>query len=353
MENRRLRIIFMPTQNPLDRFLTRWRSDLLSLLAQRVNDAWLRVCLREDIPGRLRRKSLKLLRMAMARLGDPLVHHDFHGYRLAMACSHNLPYYMKLAPNLMLNNQRLIRVIRQKYPTMTAIDVGANIGDSTLLFQHAGPVPTLCIEPDDQFRRYLHMNTQPLGDLVEIDASMVGDTPQAVCGRIENHQGTARLVVDESTSHTIQLRPLPDILKNHPRFSDARLLKIDTDGFDGRILRGHESWLAKVKPVVFMEYCPDYARAVDPDIFTTFATLQRVGYQGLVAYLNTGSYREAFLLNQTDQLQQLHDTFARPGCNAYVDLALFHARDLDLYEQLIHQEKSGGSIPHRAWLQAA
>ncbi|NJL30809.1 MAG: FkbM family methyltransferase [Phycisphaerales bacterium] len=128
------------------------------------------------------------------------------------------------------------------------------------------------------------------------------------------------------------------------------LLKIDTDGFDGRILRGHQAWLAAVKPVVFMEYCPDYARTADPDIFDTFASLQKAGYQGLVAYLNTGSYRETFLLTNADRLRHMHETFAKPGCTAYLDLALFHTRDMDLYHQLVAWEKSGanpGTISRR------
>ncbi|NJL30808.1 MAG: hypothetical protein HC898_03785 [Phycisphaerales bacterium] len=205
--NSKIHTEVVPATEPVDRF---------THLAQRINDAWLKVCLRRDVMGRCQSKALKLLRLGVSMLGDPLVRHDFHGGKLAMACSHNLPYYLKLAPGLMLNNQRIIGVIRDKYPQMTAIDVGANLGDSTLLFQHAGPVPTLCIEPDDKFRRYLEINTRPLGDLVEIDPSMVGERPLEICGRIENQKGTARLVVDDSTATTIQLRPLPDILKKSP-----------------------------------------------------------------------------------------------------------------------------------------
>ena len=125
---------------------------------------------------------------------------------------------------------------------------------------------------------------------------------------------------------------LPVLLEKHPRFQKSKLVKIDTDGFDGKIIRGAEAWLAKHRPVLFFEYAPYWLSLQGDDGLSIFQTLERAGYARLLVYRNTGGYEYSISLSNKVLLQEMHEYVSRPSI--YFDLCAFHVDDAALAEQV-------------------
>ncbi len=310
--------------------------------AQAVIDARLRIHGRFGLPGRVLRKGLTLLRDLLIPLGDPPVRHVIRGQTLLMPVSHNLPVFLHAAPAYMANLVDVACLVRSKYPDLTAIDIGANVGDTVAFLRAAGPFPVLCIEGDAGFFRYLRVNARQWGPDVELEMAMVGSAAAQVQGRLVSHFGTAQLVADSSQSGTIRLRTLPQIVADHPRFTCPKFVKCDTDGYDSLILRAHGPWLKRTRSVLFFEYAPAAARPFDSDPFALFDALRQAGYHGVVCYRNTGQLHTATTLNHMASLRRLHDVYADPCCTTYLDIAAFHREDADLFGQA---SRGGGPQP--------
>ncbi|MEY3402197.1 MAG: hypothetical protein RLZZ86_1812, partial [Cyanobacteriota bacterium] len=60
-----------------------------------------------------------------------------------------------------------------KYPDTTAIDIGANVGDTAALIQEFQPIPTLCIEGNPEYFSFLERNAQIIGN-IEIAYCFIG-----------------------------------------------------------------------------------------------------------------------------------------------------------------------------------
>ena len=74
-------------------------------------------------------------------------------------------------------------------------------------------------------------------------------------------------------------------------FENVRLLKIDTDGYDLRVIRGARRLLKATKPVLFFEYSPDHMAAVgEHQPMRVFDELGDLGYDRLLFYDNFGRF---------------------------------------------------------------
>jgi hypothetical protein len=94
-------------------------------------------------------------------------------------------------------------------------------------------------EGNPEFLPYLERNVESLGCDIELEASFVADDDTRILlADIDTEGGTAsvnravRATTQDSGSPALSLST---IVRKHPRFAAARLLKIDTDGLDFRI----------------------------------------------------------------------------------------------------------------------
>src|SRR6266852_517263 len=233
----------------------------------------------------IRRSSRKLLlhlrQLAIGVGFDPMVRYNLAGLELRLPLSHNLPLYRRSFPLYSSNVGRIAAAVAAKYRDIHVIDIGANIGDTVAIVRAQVNCPILCVEGD-----------------------------ASVC----------------------------EILRDHPSFAQCKLLKIDTDGLDGAIIRSERDFLTKVCPVLFFEYDPDAYAPFERHWTDTFHTLEASGYQRLMLYENTGDYITTIDITARDVMEDFHHFYLGRASARYCDICAFHRSDSDLAESFRKSE---------------
>jgi FkbM family methyltransferase len=265
----------------------------------------------------------------MAATGDPLVTLAIGNHEILLPVSHQLPLIRAAVPEYGENLVSIAQETSKRYPDLRAIDVGANVGDTAFLIAMNAPVPVLCIEGDGQFLPLLHRNVASLPDARVVEA-YVGFTESAQSLAPDRAGGTARLLPD-STADAIELKPFREIVAEHPDFAGAKLLKIDTDGFDSRIIRSASDFIATAKPVLFFEYSPYWSQETgDPHPALALRVLEEAGYESVLVFKNTGTFLERLQVSDHESFDALVSSLGTPAPDRYFDICAFHSDDHDL-----------------------
>jgi FkbM family methyltransferase len=232
--------------------------------------------------------------------------------------------------------------IFEKYPDSSFIDIGANVGDSAALVRNFSSVPILAIEGSPEFFPYLKHNSTAIQG-VECAACFVGAEDLISADAIRYSVGTASIKDDittefESTSSQIQILPLDRILDTHQDFRQAKLIKVDTDGFDFSIINGSLDVISQQLPVLFFEYDITFKENAYKDSLQTIQNLCGVGYSNFLIYDNYGNFLVSL---SDDNLQQVSDLTAYLLSNRYTagstavyyfDICAFSECDSDLFD---------------------
>jgi FkbM family methyltransferase len=275
--------------------------------------------------NRVRYRVLRGIRRLRLLISDPPVTFSLSAYNLNLLLSHELPFYRRHFPDYAANLGRVSFYARQKYPDLTMIDVGANIGDSVAIVRSYGDIPVLCLEGEPRFFRLLKENTHKL-PAVEIEQTFIG-APGDQISSIDANGGNAQVLLGQTPGLT-SICTLGEALERHPRFSTAKLLKIDAEGFDCRIIASNAYLLKQTKPILFFEYYPKCAELIGQKAFPVFTMLSSSGYSMVLIYQNLGRYFISLTLDQLEALQDLHHFISDLG--GYFDVVAFHDEDLEI-----------------------
>ena len=236
----------------------------------------------------------------------------------------------------------LVPLLCAKYPDAAAIDIGANVGDTAALLNRKQTIPVLCIEGHPRFLPYLRRNLERLPAGIEIAECLVGARAGTVpLASFKDHHGTAmieRSTGDAQGSAGVPVRPLADVLREHPRFQKARLLKTDTDGSDFEILTSSLDALSATRPVLFFEYDPTFRADGAREARATVAALVQAGYRHFLVYDNFGHLMGSVDGDHADKFTALdrylfsHLYFGRQIY--YYDVCAFSPTDEDLCREL-------------------
>jgi len=275
----------------------------------------------------IKHKLLILCRKFLLLFGDVNVEFKYHKYSLQIPFSHDLPLNMKMFPTYNVNLGKITKIVHQKYADLKVIDVGANIGDSVAVMHHESVVPILCIEGNPKFLKLLEQNAKQFKD-IEIEASFVGE--KSVKVNPQNNLGTAFL---EESNDGIMVHTMQEVISKHPKFATAKLLKIDTDGFDNIIIRASKELLSNAKPIIFFEYDPFYLAKQNEKGIDIFDFLEELNYTSAIVFDNFGFYLTTVSLSNKNLLKDLHHYFNRNG-SIYMDICVVHKDDVDLLERI-------------------
>lgn len=160
--------------------------------------------------------------------------------------------------------KQLIQILK---PGMTVLDIGANIGEITLLAaKHVGQQgQVFSFEPIDaiasQLATHVQMNFlhQVSIESYALSDSNVGGTPiYASCGQesTDPNVGLGSLYGGESGEtplQYIQTLTLDSWLKEHPNIQNIDLIKIDIEGAELACLHGARECLKKYRPRIIIE----------------------------------------------------------------------------------------------------
>ena len=153
------------------------------------------------------------------------------------------------------------------------LDVGANVGNHTLLFAcHAEsviafePVPVLA----DQIRKRVAWNGLQNVEVVQLGlGDVAADLP--FFASTDHNQGTGTFIagVHQAAASSLHVRPGDEMLaeRGDPW---VVLAKIDVEGFEPDALRGLRKTLDRCRPIVFFEWSElsiERAAGADPDTF--------------------------------------------------------------------------------------
>ena len=174
-----------------------------------------------------------------------------------MPKDHSLPSYFHLEP---LRDRFLPLLARHLPPNSTAVDVGANVGDTlAAIVSENELVNYICIEGDEEFSEYLESNvalilsTNPALKISVVNA-LVG---QGLAGKLEGNHGTKSLT--EQAFGPLEAQSLDKILADNSA-KNVSLVKVDTDGFDLNVLFSAAQTIETHQPILFFEvYLKDIA----------------------------------------------------------------------------------------------
>jgi FkbM family methyltransferase len=262
---------------------------------------------------------------------------------LRFPLSHELPFYLRKFPDYAFNLGRVSFYARQKYPDLTMIDVGANIGDSVAVVHKYSDHPVLCLEGEPRFFQLLKENTCSLQG-VEVEQTFIG-APGDHVASVDARAGNAQVLLG-STPSRATICTLTEALARHPRFATAKLLKIDAEGFDCRIIAAETELLQGSKPILFFEYYPKCSELVGQKAFPVFTTLCSLGYSVIMIYQNLGRHFMSLALDQLNAIEDLHHFIS--DLEGYCDVVAFHREDLDIAINLRAAEYANRALKQRA-----
>lgn len=291
-----------------------------------------------DLMRRSILKILILIRQQFLRIADPLVRYNLNGIELLLPLSHELPLYRINYPYYSLNVGRIAHHVAKKYNQLRFLDIGANVGDTVAILRSFSKFPILCIEGDKEFFTILESNLASFNGDVDCENSFVGSTTGTFKGVVQSEGGTAFLVSNFNSGAPINVKRLTDILKDHPLFKESKMIKIDTDGYDSRILISEKDFLAKTKPVIFIEYDPYASERYGDDCFSVFDMLKSIGYEKIMIYDNYGDYILTATIDNKDLLEDIHQYYSGRASKRYADICAFHEEDSDLVKTIKSSE---------------
>ena len=252
---------------------------------------------------------------------------EVQGVNLVLPWSHRLPDYAGPGSIYGQNLVELASLLAESAPPLTVLDVGANVGDSALQILNATDGRVLCIEADKFYLDFLHRNVDH-DDRITVVESLLAVDEAAAATTAVRVGGTTRFVKGAEPDAMPSVTPT-GLRQEYPAFSELRLVKSDTDGYDVALIPAiAEAW-ADARPVLFFEYDPYLARIAGYDPVAVWSRLEELGYREAVVWNHAGALLGRLTSAELPARSRQLDDFParRPGRRIYWDVALAHQDD--------------------------
>lgn len=255
-------------------------------------------------------------------------------YSLTAPYGHPIEHHLKEFKYYSRNVPRIAKYIEEKYPSYTIVDIGANIGDTIALLRTDGVNQNIyAIEGEPSFYALLEKNIQQFTNVKTIQ-KFLGEQTGMEKLTFEQEEGTAKL--SKNDKKAIEIQKLDDLLSN---VENVKFLKIDTDGFDLKILRGAFEIIKINKPILFFEYDAFYLDQLGDDGLSIFEQLLELGYTKILYYDNYGKFLVSISTSDKTLIQQLYVYMRnQDGAFPYFDVCVVNEQDKELGEKIIHKE---------------
>jgi FkbM family methyltransferase len=244
-------------------------------------------------------------------------------------------------PDYMSELASLVSLLKKKYPSLSAMDIGANIGDTACIIKSAADIPVICIEGDDSTFRLLEQNLRQFQN-VTAHKLFLGEKSGNMAATFEKSGWNATIKPGQfPAAQTINISSLDDFLATQAIPSPCKLLKIDAEGFDCSIIRGATKFIRQSRPALMFEYNRDNMSAIGEKGLETLAMLRDLGYSEVAFHDCNGRFFTGAALSNDLLVRDLLDyADGRDGSIYYFDLAMFHQEDADIAREFISAERS-------------
>lgn len=260
---------------------------------------------------------------------------EVQGVKMVLPWPHRLPDYAGDGPYGQ-NLVQLAAALSTSSAPVTVLDVGANVGDSALQILDATDAQILCVEADPYFLEYLHLNVDDDSRVAVVEALLTPD-PSTEATTAVRTGGTTRFAEGEVGDALPTITP-EALREKYPSFSDLRLIKSDTDGYDVELVPAiTEAW-GGTRPVLFFEYDHRLSRLAGNDPLAVWPRLEKLGYHDVAVWDNGGRPLGRTTVDEIGGLTAPLEERVGVKAQNYWDVAVVHEDDaagLVAIEQLV------------------
>lgn len=277
------------------------------------------------------RKVLERVRLMVdSRLPDRPVRRRVRGVEMTLPRRHGLPYFAR--PGTLYAENLIDLAVRMSEieGSIMLLDVGANVGDSTLMVLDRVPGTAVCLEANPRWLTYLETN---LGSRpgVEIEASVLvapGTDTSVPLGLRTADLGSS-IVVREADGEGLPMVTTDELLTRYPQLGGVRLIKSDTDGYDISLVSAYLQTFTPSVPVIFFEFDPRPTLVTVPecDPKALWPELVAAGYRTAVVWDNVGNLLFAVPTEDLLALSAVLDQSIAERGYGFWDVAVAHDDD--------------------------
>jgi FkbM family methyltransferase len=229
---------------------------------------------------------------------NAIIETTLHNYAAVIPANYQYPFFTRQFPKY---NNPIIEIVYQQFKALNRpvnfIDVGTAVADTVLLVKANCPNminAVLCIDGDSEFIPLAKKNIAQFSNCKAVQY-LLSDTDTEISELVRHHQNSA------SALGTNKVAALPlDKVCEIENFSTTDVLKIDVDGFDGKVLAGSSKILTSSKPIVIFEWHPKLYNNTLNSIYLPFQVLNTNGYNKFVWFDKFGNYSHFVLDNCTN-----------------------------------------------------
>lgn len=253
-------------------------------------------------------------------------------YKLLANELHSLDLYLEEFPQYSKNLPRISKIINKKYKNYEILDVGANIGDTVALIRSLDIENTIhCVEGVNYYYQLLERNTKDIKN-VKIYKNYLSDNCHEKFD-IELSSGTAKI---KKNSEGLNNNPITlDELSENNNINNIKLIKIDTDGYDLKIIKSGTNTILRNKPIIFFEFDPIFIKENGDDPLSIFKLLKIINYTKLLFYDNYGRFIILIDINNAGGIHNLVNYIQnRKGRFEYYDICAIHRDDQDITDEI-------------------
>ena len=269
--------------------------------------------------GKIAQKVERMYRNMLSKgKGEDAVISHTNGQCLICNFAHQLPFYQQQFP---LYDRQLAKLCsymhKQMHRKINIIDVGANVGD-TVLNIGLKDAFYLCIEGDTNYSKFIKSNLRKYNYTLE--EVFLNDNDSSCNYNIAASNGTGHLIHTEIQDHSVRLISLDTLLEEKYTEKKIDLIKIDTDGFDFKVIRGAKQCMQKWHPLLFFEWDKAFCKEQGEDPLSIFPILDKLGYKECILFDNFGIVFANVDTNNTALLKSYIDNTIVDGLPYYYDV---------------------------------
>lgn len=178
------------------------------------------------------------------------------GVPIALPPGHDLPFYQRRDPTYDTYAIALLRRLASPHGRTLVIDVGANVGDTTVAALSAAPsVDVIAVEGSPDFVRWLRRNVTGFHRRVQVVEGFVGPVGRTVTFSQNGSTGGFQHAVRCDATEVTEWVTPAELLAGGARY-DHVVWKSDIDGFDIHVAVEHWELLDEKADTIWIEFDP-------------------------------------------------------------------------------------------------
>jgi len=243
---------------------------------------------------------------------------------------------------------KLAQLVKTKYPDLTILDVGANLGQSIAEVYAYSPTPCLSVECGPQNYALCRYNVKRISADNEAVHALVG--PEGLYGTFEYAKdfelsGAKKpewgfsTPVSAGAEGAVPTVSLNTIVARYPRWANSKLVKIDAEGWDWQIIQDCKNFWSAARPLVYFEHNFEYVKDRQAGHDQSLAAVQTLLDCGYTHFLVQDGRGHMIVQVNADHIARFHEINlhlymlrdVHKGTH-YFDVTAVHAEDVDLVQ---------------------